>query len=163
MSSQTIEELKTIKKEVVELSERFYRYSRTPLPAELVKADITMSQLKLLLILSTEGQSNMSQVAVALGVALPTATGVVDRLVERGLIVRKADRLDRRVVLCALSDMGTALVERLWEIGKEQMYSVLQPLDLEELKAVSKALNILCRAAQTVHSENVARTKLSQE
>ncbi|MSQ14708.1 MAG: MarR family transcriptional regulator [Dehalococcoidia bacterium] len=156
MSRQPVEELEAIKKEVVELSERFYRYSRTPLPSELVKADLTMSQLKLLLIISTEGQSTMSQVAVALGIALPTATGIVDRLVERDLIVRKADRLDRRVVLCALSEMGAALVERLWELGKEQMYSVLHPLDLEELRAVSKALNILCKAAQIVHLENTA-------
>ena len=151
MNSLTPDESEAIRREIVELSEQFYQHSSAPLPTELVKADLTMSQLRLLLILRTEGENSMSQVAHALGVALPTATGIVDRLVERDLVVRKADHLDRRVVLCALSEKGAALVERLWEIGKEQFYIILEPLEIEELRTVSNALNILTRAAQRLH------------
>ncbi len=154
MNSLTPDEPEAIRREIVELSEQFYQHSRAPLPTELVKADLTMSQLRLLLILRGDGESSMSQVAQGLGVALPTATGIVDRLVERDLVLRKSDHLDRRVVLCTLSEKGAALVERLWEIGREQFYAILEPLDLEELRTVSNALHILSRAAQRFHRES---------
>lgn len=156
-----MDESDIIKREIVDLSERFYQYSRAPLPTELVKADLTMSQLRLLLILRSEGESSMSHVAQGLGVALPTATGIVDRLVERELVVRKADHLDRRVVLCALSEKGTSLVEKLWEVGKEQLYSILEPLDIEELRIVSNALHVLTRASQLFYREQLAKARPS--
>lgn len=53
-----------------------------------LELDLTMPQLKTLLVVDWLGPVPMSQLAARLGVSLPTATGLVDRLVEIGLARR---------------------------------------------------------------------------
>src|SRR5215207_9891605 len=86
---------------VLDLQASLYRYLR---PArEWLEVDLTMPQLKVLLILYSESGTPMGHLAASLGVTLSTATGIVDRLVERGLIVRHESPQDRRLVLCQLT------------------------------------------------------------
>jgi DNA-binding MarR family transcriptional regulator len=44
---------------------------------------------------------------------MSTATGIIDRLVKKGLLVRGSHAKDRRVVTVALADDGKVLVEKL--------------------------------------------------
>jgi DNA-binding MarR family transcriptional regulator len=53
-----------------------------------------------------DGPLTTGQAAVAAGVASPTATRVVDGLVERGYVDRTGDPSDRRAVLLSLSAPG---------------------------------------------------------
>jgi len=45
--------------------------------------DMTVAQLRVLLLLQTEGQSRMSSIAGTLGIAVSTATGIIDNLVKK--------------------------------------------------------------------------------
>src|SRR4051812_31139537 len=51
--------------------------------------DLTMSQVKVLFVLFSDGGASMGQLAASLGVTLSTVTGIVDRLVEHGLVQRE--------------------------------------------------------------------------
>jgi DNA-binding MarR family transcriptional regulator len=53
-----------------------------------------------------EGPMTVGQVAEAAGVAPPTATRMLDGLVERGHVSRAADRSDRRAVIVSLTAAG---------------------------------------------------------
>ena len=55
----------------------------------------------------------MSELAGSLGVSLVTATGIVDRLVERALVTRENQKEDRRVVMCRLSEHGQEMTDQL--------------------------------------------------
>ena len=46
--------------------------------------------------LLTAGDLHMSELVARLGVTLPTVSGIVDRLVEHGLVGRRAVESDRR-------------------------------------------------------------------
>jgi DNA-binding MarR family transcriptional regulator len=59
-----------------------------------------------LILLSTEGPLAHSDLAQALGVGLATVTGLVDRLVARGLIERVEDATDRRIRRAKLTAAG---------------------------------------------------------
>ena len=85
-----------------------------------VDVDLTMSQLKMMFVLSSamgpvDGTRGLrvGEVARGLGVTLPTVTAVMDKLVERGLVRRDEDPLDRRQHVCRLTADGQALLHRL--------------------------------------------------
>jgi DNA-binding MarR family transcriptional regulator len=88
----------------------------------------------------------MSVIASALAVSLATATGVVDRLVERGLVIREGAPDDRRVVLCRLSDKGQELISGLWQLSRNQFGDLMRVLAPSQLMLITKALEALIQA-----------------
>ncbi len=118
--------------------------------AEWLHCDLTSGQLKLLFWLTSAGEQPMSHIARALGVSLPTATSVVDRLVEAGILEREHSPIDRRVVLVRASRKGQALAARLRQINEDEWRRIIDQLSDDETGPVYKALQILTRAAQAV-------------
>ena len=67
--------------------------------------DLTFQQMKVMALLS-EGQQRMGYIANHLGCIMSSATSIVDRLVDKGLVTRAMDPEDRRVVVCQLTQAG---------------------------------------------------------
>jgi DNA-binding MarR family transcriptional regulator len=133
---------------ILQLSDQAFRELFPILPTEWLQLDLTMSQLKVVLLLFISGTSRMSVIGSALGVSLATATGVVDRLVERGIVVREGDPEDRRVVLCRLSDKGEGLIGGLWHLSRERARGLLEAMDPEQLPIVREMLGALLKAGE---------------
>ncbi|MCL4465586.1 MAG: MarR family transcriptional regulator [Chloroflexi bacterium] len=107
--------------------------------------EVTMPQLKtLILVYGSEQQClRMGQLASSLGVALSTATGIVDRLVEQGLLVRQEDPEDRRLVVVRLTEKGRETIELPHRVSQQNMLSLLEKLSLPELRILAQALGAL--------------------
>ncbi|MFQ5576757.1 MAG: MarR family winged helix-turn-helix transcriptional regulator, partial [Anaerolineae bacterium] len=58
-----------------------------------------------------------------------TMTGIIDRLVERGLVERFRQPDDRRKVLVRLTEAGHAKLEAVSEVRRSQLASMLRRLD----------------------------------
>jgi DNA-binding MarR family transcriptional regulator len=114
---------------------------------EFLEIDITMPQAKLLYLLGTSGELHMSEIVARLGVSLSTVSGLVDRVVDHGLVTRREDRADRRQVLVALTPAGSDFVDRFRELNARQMRELLAVLDDADLASVRDALGALERAA----------------
>jgi DNA-binding MarR family transcriptional regulator len=109
----------------------------------LFSMDLTMQQLKVLLVLAASGSRTSHDLAQALGVGATTLTGIVDRLEARGLVIRKPDTRDRRVRLVALSEEGESLVRDAHELHREharRLLSRLEPRLLANLAEVMEAM-----------------------
>ena len=65
--------------------------------------DISMPQYHLLSLVHQLRKATVSQLADALDVSAPSASAMVDRLVERGVLLRRQSSEDRRKVLISLS------------------------------------------------------------
>lgn len=128
---------------ILELSEGIFNAMPINIPAEWLSSDLTLAQLRVLLVLYTGGPSRMGSIAAALGIALPTATGIVDNLTRKGLTVRQADHQDRRLVICRLSAEGQRLINRLWVSGQFQMEHLLDGLTPEQLEKTADVARIL--------------------
>ena len=96
----------------------------------------------------------MSAIASILDVALSTATGIVDNLVKKELVVREADPDDRRLVICKLAPAGQELMNGLWRSGEFQMERLLDGLTLEQLQKADEVAGILL--ANVVHNAGEA-------
>src|SRR6476469_8517276 len=69
----------------------------------MVKAGISMTHLHILWLLEHHGDITMSRLADLLDVSFSNATGLIDRMEERGLVERVRVPEDRRVVLVRAS------------------------------------------------------------
>ena len=98
-----------------------------------LSSDITVAQLRVLLGLRTLGISHMSAIALAAGVVPSTATGIVDNLVKKELVLRYPDPDDRRRVICKLSPMGQELINGVWTWGRSQIGNLLEGMTVEQL------------------------------
>ena len=107
---------------------------------ELLEMDLTAPQLKVVLLLYLYGSNRMSELAGSLGVTLATATGIMDRLVDRGLVLRGNLKDDRRVVMCRLSDQGMEMTDNLWKTSREKARQLLSGMALSRLKMIDEAL-----------------------
>jgi DNA-binding MarR family transcriptional regulator len=132
---------------ILNLSDDIFRAVGLSIPPEWLSSDMTLAQLRLLLFLHTEGPSRMSAIAAAIGATLPTITGTVDLLVKKGLVTRRDDPSDRRLVIIDLSPGGVSIMERMWELGRQQMRRLLHGLSVPELHKAQEVAEILLRNA----------------
>ncbi len=133
---------------ILQLSEKAFRELFPLLPIEWLKFDITMPQLKVVLLLHMTHSMRMSDIASALGVSLATATGVVDRLVERDIVQRESQPDDRRVVLCALSEKGQKMIGGLWQLSRDSIKELLDGMNSTQLESVTGALEAITQASE---------------
>lgn len=113
----------------------------------LIEVDLTMAQLKTLVTLEKNGAITIGQIADVQRISLPTASHLVERLVQAGLAERGEDPTDRRRTLARLSPAGAAIMERLRQGGQEQFRELAGELDEEDLAALLQGLRALERAA----------------
>lgn len=114
---------------------------------EFVGVGVTMSQAKVLYIVQAEPDMRMSDLAGRLGVTLPSMSGVVDRLVDQGLLTRRDDPADRRQALVRISDAGVDQLELLRELNARQVRTLVARLDIADLAVLEHAIDVLSAAA----------------
>ena len=137
----------------LELADRGFRELIPFQPKEWFSLDLTAGQLRALLLLFTNGPTRMSDISSALGVSMATATGVIDRMVERGIVVRESDPNDRRIVLCRVSPEGEKLVSGLWRSWSKRGEEMLRALDRPKLLAVTAMLEALLEAGEATKGQ----------
>jgi DNA-binding MarR family transcriptional regulator len=146
-------------RQIVELEPHMLRVLGPAQARDWVDVDLTMSQLKMMFVLSSARRSverpgglRVGEVARGLGVTLPTVTAVMDKLVERGLVRRDEDPLDRRQHLCRMTADGMALLDRLMAGRRAFTESLLQQLDADELAAFLRGMQVLLAAAERLRA-----------
>jgi len=133
---------------ILQLSDKAFQELLPMLPKEWLHLNLTMPQLKVSLLLYMYGPSRMSEIASALGVSLATATGVVDRLVERDIVLREGQPDDRRVVICRLSEKGEGLMSGLWQLSRDRLGELLRALSTSQLLLIIDALAAILQAGE---------------
>lgn len=112
--------------------------------------DMTIPQIKTLVLLERSGPLRMGNIASFLNRALSATTTVVDRLVEKQLVDRAWDPSDRRVVICSLTAKGHQAMERFWRIRPERLQAVADLLEVDQLEVVVQGLELLCWADKEI-------------
>lgn len=105
--------------------------------------DVTMPQMKVLMLLRENGALRVGVLARHLNVSTPTITGIVDRLVRQDLVKREDDPSDRRVVLNVLTPKGEQLMERLRHRSDEELTRIIGGLSTQEQTDLARSLKRL--------------------
>ena len=107
----------------------------------LVKAGLSMTHMHVMWLLQHHGDLPMSRVAELLDVSFSNATGIVDRMEERGLVERVRVPDDRRVVLVRIAPSGSQAIEQIEAVKQDRLQAILGHLDASQLDRIAAALD----------------------
>jgi DNA-binding MarR family transcriptional regulator len=108
--------------------------------------NLTMSQLRVLLLLKINNRMKMNQIAYCLKIHVSTATGLLDRMIKKNLVKRESGEDDRRLILCSLTEDGSKITDNIWKVVLENAQSLSDYVSMEELDIIGKSLDILQKA-----------------
>ncbi len=135
----------------MEAYERFHRRIAALHAPEVADLHVTLAQIKTLYLVAASGPIRISALAVRLGTAVSTTSGVVDRLVGIGLLERCEDASDRRQVLVSATHKAIQQLEDMSELGRERMRELLLRLPTaDDVATVEQALSLLADAAASL-------------
>src|SRR3989338_7058848 len=91
---------------------------------ELYKGKITLPQFLIMDFLNKKGEARMTDLAHFMGVSTAAVTGIVDRLVKYGYVLRGFEPEDRRVIKIKLTPKGYMLVKKINLQRREMLINV---------------------------------------
>lgn len=95
----------------------------------------------------------ITELAAREGVTQPAITRLVDRLANRGWVVRGADPADGRVVLVRLTEHGRATLDQLRAEYRATMHEEMAVLNEHEVQTLADAIEILDRLIERLTGE----------
>jgi len=111
---------------------------------------LTGPQVTALKLLEGIGQLSLSDLSERMSAKNSTITGIVDRMVQGGLVERQRSEDDRRVVLIALTDRGKQLARRIPVTAMEIFGGALRSLSARDRTALN---DIFKRLSEYVRRE----------
>ena len=118
---------------------------------------ISMAHVLVMSVIDKAGPIPMTRIAELIGSGLPTATGLVNRMVERGLVRREHDTRDRRLVLVNLTDAGAAEVRELHEARQRRMAAAIAQLPGPEQDGLLAGIRSLRSALERINQGDETR------
>ncbi len=106
----------------------------------LLREGVSMAQLHVLHLVESHGDMPMSRLAEMLDVSLSNATGLIDRVVERGFVERIRVPTDRRMVVVRLTPAGHQMLDEIEVVREQILRRVLDQLDPTQLAGVASAM-----------------------
>jgi DNA-binding MarR family transcriptional regulator len=133
------DELDDLVREIIELFHVIGKVHKKATTSAWMALHLTLPQFKMLVVVSQVETSTIGCIAEQLGIGEPTASYLVDRLVQAGLVERSEDPADRRRAMIRLSAEGRTLLDKL--IGpRNWLDDQLRNLDPEDLSALRRGL-----------------------
>jgi MarR family transcriptional regulator, organic hydroperoxide resistance regulator len=109
-----------------------------------IDLDLSLAQVKTLLAIGDLGSPSIEQIASMLGVSQPTASHLVERVVQSELAHRTQDSQNRRRVLVQLTHQGEVLLQHLLGSGVLNGFATrLGYLSEEELAICVQGMRVL--------------------
>ena len=105
--------------------------------------ELTFAQAKALILLAAHKALTVSQLGKLLDVGNPTASTLVQQLVERGLVTRTEDDTDRRQTVVRLSEKGAEIGSGRRSDREKQWQRWLSRLNDDELSSLAVGLSAL--------------------
>jgi len=110
--------------------------------------DLSMAQLHALHVVRRNGPLAMGELAERLGITAPSASAMVDRLVERGILCREHSTQDRRKVVVSISPSAVEEIRQAEEGALSFFIELIKKLGpdtvqkwCEVLAAIQQVLN----------------------
>lgn len=125
---------------------RFNLSSHKKIEFDLGKVGLTPPQFYVLATIGYAGSLPFGEIGAKMMVTVSNLTGIVDRLEEKKLVVRKRDDSDRRVVHVTLTEKGTNLYKSTIPLFEKSISEIFASLDLPRQKELSALLRTLNHA-----------------
>ena len=124
--------------------------------SEWVTLELSLAQVDMLIWLFNREITTTEDIANQFGMGLPTASHLIDRLTQVGLVACSEDTGDQHDTFVALTRRGKELSESLWVSLQRRAVALFQALDEDDLIALTKGFQAL---TQVLGNELVERSE----
>jgi len=134
MDARTLEQARIIYRTVRQLRARIMReHASLQIAAgsDGLCHDLTVPQLNMLTVIGDRGSVTIKELAKALQVSPPSASAMVDRLVEIGAVTREQNPDDRREVIVGMSPQVEEIISRIEERFLKRILELLDKIGAE--------------------------------
>ncbi len=107
--------------------------------------EMSVPQFRSLNHVDTHAGCSIGDLAAFLGVTMPTASAMVERLVRAGLVETRADATDRRRSPLHITATGAALLRRIRRGAHDDLTRALAACSPEELATLQAGLQLIRR------------------
>jgi len=118
--------------------------------------DLTFTQLRALSGIAKQDGMRITELAEELGIGLAAASALADRMTRRGLVARKTDPDDRRIVRLEVSTRGRHVLERLERGSTEHFGKLIARMTPSEREALTTTLRAFVRLSAEFRVEKEA-------
>lgn len=117
------------------MKEKFFR------PAEMItRTHISPGQFHALSALYRQGPLPMSEIAAGMKISKQQLTPLIGKLIDSGMVIRRADSQDRRIIFIEITSVGRNAVEDLRAKIKKNITEKLAVLPEEDLQELNDIL-----------------------
>jgi DNA-binding MarR family transcriptional regulator len=117
---------------------------------------MSTSQMKSLMCIIESEKLSSKKLADMLDVTPANVTGVIDKLIEQGLVSRSESPEDRRVVFLEATPAGKKLIENLEQHATEHSAKMLAGMSEDDLNHLYLGLSAFLKAASSQIQEDKA-------
>ena len=117
---------------------------------------LTPTQYWALFVIAELGETRMSPLASSLGLTPGAASTLVDRLADVGLVDRRAEPSDRRVVFVHVTEKGHAYLLKAKEEKQRTVQAVLSKMAPEKRVCLTEGLDAVLEAWELLLQEELA-------
>jgi DNA-binding MarR family transcriptional regulator len=110
------------------------------------QSQLTMPQLRVLFQVRKSPGITTGQLSRCMGITMSTTSGLVGKLVERGLVARGSNQEDRRQIPLELTEAGQQSAGELAEVTRPFLDNLVEELE-QDLEQVVAGLEMLTAAA----------------
>jgi DNA-binding MarR family transcriptional regulator len=115
-----------------------------------VDESITLPQFRLLSVLHSQGPLKLSSLADYLDVNPSTATRMIDRLIVSDLVTREVNPHSRREIMVELTRSGTSVVNKVNELRREEIATVVARMPRNMRGELVQALEAFNHAGRNI-------------
>jgi len=119
-----------------------------------IAEEVTLTQYRTLVVLASRGPQSLAALAEAVAVTPPTATRMCDRLVKKGLVVRRNASGDRRLVRLSLARRGRDLVDQVTQRRRTEIVELVRAIPQDQRAALVDSLQRLADSAGEVPEQD---------
>jgi DNA-binding MarR family transcriptional regulator len=123
---------------------RFSLQSHKKLEDDLEKLGLTPAQFYVLATIGYAGGLPFGEIGAKMMVTVSNLTGIVDRLEDKKLVLRKRDENDRRVVYVVLTERGAKLYRLaipVFEQSVGEIFAALAPAEQKQFSAILRKID----------------------
>ncbi len=111
--------------------------------SKLAKGNVSRTEMHTLEIVQDIPDATLTQIAEMLGITKATASVSINRLVEKGFLVKAQESGDRRKQILRLTEAGDALCKKHTQFHDMLIHSVMNEFQVAEYPEVLKSLQAL--------------------
>lgn len=135
--------------EVVWLQEKLNSLVSVFKTEKWMKLDLTIDQLKSLILIKSKGKISCKELAGALNITRSNITGIADRLVQSGLVNRNQNlKGDRRIQYLMLTEKGKGVLDDIKHEIISNEKNIFNAMNDEDQIALEKGMSAFVRSAE---------------